>query len=112
MTVSPMASAAVLLRCHGLQRPEVGEQQLHRRRLPRGAAAAGADEDVVDLDVAVQQAGRDQRGDGLEQLPEHVEQLRLAVGETVILLHPPLPLLGVSIGIKGGCHQNDSLADG
>ena len=36
-----------------------------------------------------------------------------AVGETVILLHPPpLPLLGVSIGIKRGCQRNDSLADG
>ena len=36
----------------------------------------------------------------------------LAVGETVILLHPPLPLVGVSIGMERGCHQNDSLADG
>ena len=36
----------------------------------------------------------------------------LAVGETVILLHAPLPLVGVSIGMKRGCHQNDSLADG
>ena len=33
----------------------------------------------------------------------------LAVGETAILLHPPLPLTGVSIGI---CQQNNSLADG
>ena len=37
---------------------------------------------------------------------------RLAVGETVILLHPLLPLVGVSIGIESGCQQNDSLADG
>ena len=36
----------------------------------------------------------------------------LAVGETVILLHPPLPLVGVSIGKNRGCQQNDSLADG
>ena len=36
----------------------------------------------------------------------------LAVGETVILLHPPLTLVGVSIGIKRECQQNDSLADG
>ena len=36
----------------------------------------------------------------------------VAVGETVLLLHPPLPLVGLSIWIKGGCHQNDSLADG
>ena len=35
-----------------------------------------------------------------------------AVGETAILLHPPLPLAGVPIGITNGCHQNDSLADG
>ena len=36
----------------------------------------------------------------------------VAVGETVIVLHPPLPFAGVSIGIKRGCHQNNSLADG
>ena len=35
-----------------------------------------------------------------------------AVGETVILLHPPLPLSGVSIRIKRGRHQDDGLADG
>ena len=34
---------------------------------------------------------------------------RLAVDETVILLHPPLPLVGVSIVMKRGCQQNDSL---
>ena len=27
-------------------------------------------------------------------------------------LHPPICLLGVSIAMKRGCHQNDSLADG
>ena len=37
---------------------------------------------------------------------------RLAVGEIVILLHPPLPLVGVSIWTERGCQQNDSLADG
>ena len=31
---------------------------------------------------------------------------------SVILLHPPLPLVGVSIGMKRGRQQNDSLADG
>ena len=36
----------------------------------------------------------------------------LAVGETVILLHTPLHLVGVSIGMKRGRQQNDSLADG
>ena len=37
----------------------------------------------------------------------------LAVGETVILLYPPLSLVGVSIGINRGCHQNDrTLANG
>ena len=36
----------------------------------------------------------------------------LAVGETVILLHPPLPLAGVSIETMRECQQNDSLADG
>ena len=28
----------------------------------------------------------------------------MAVGETVILLHPPLPLAGVSIGMERGRH--------
>ena len=36
--------------------------------------------------------------------------MMLAVGETVILLHPLLPLAGVSI--VRVCQQNDSLADG
>ena len=36
----------------------------------------------------------------------------LAVGETVILLPPPLPSVGVSIVMERGCQQNDSLADG
>ena len=36
----------------------------------------------------------------------------LAVGETVILLHPPLPLAGVSIAMERERQQNDSLADG
>ena len=36
----------------------------------------------------------------------------LAVGETVILLHPPLPFVGVSIVIEKECQQNDSLANG
>ena len=34
----------------------------------------------------------------------------LAVGETVILLQPPLPLAGVSIGMSRGCQRNDRLA--
>ena len=38
--------------------------------------------------------------------------VKIAVGETVILLHPPLPLVSVSIGTKRVCHQNDSLANG
>ena len=38
---------------------------------------------------------------------------RTAVGETaVILMHPPLSVVGASIGIERGCQQNDSLADG
>ena len=37
---------------------------------------------------------------------------RLAVGETVILLNPPLPLVGVSIETMRECQQIDSLANG
>ena len=36
----------------------------------------------------------------------------LAVGETDILLHLPLPVVGVSIVMEKGSQQNDSLADG
>ena len=42
----------------------------------------------------------------------HLQRGGLAVGETVILLTPPLPLVGVSIVMERGCQQNDSLADG
>ena len=36
----------------------------------------------------------------------------VAVDETVIPLHPPLPLVGVSIVMERGCQQNDSLVRG
>ena len=36
----------------------------------------------------------------------------VAVGETVILLRPPPPLVGVSIAMERERQQNDSLADG
>ena len=36
----------------------------------------------------------------------------LAVDETVILLHPPLPVAGVSIVMERERQQNDSLVDG
>ena len=48
-------------------------------------------------------------------LRNHVGRRRLvllAVGETVILLHPPLPLVGVSIAMERERQQNDSLANG
>ena len=43
---------------------------------------------------------------------DHVDARYLAVDETVILLHPLLPLVGVSTVMERGCQQNDSLADG
>ena len=36
----------------------------------------------------------------------------LAVDETVILLHPPLPLVGVSIAMERERQQNDILVNG
>ena len=36
----------------------------------------------------------------------------LAVDETVILLHPPLPLVDVSIAMERERQQNDSLVNG
>ena len=43
-----------------------------------------------------------------------LKQVRHAVApdETVILLHPPLPLVGVSMVMERGCQQNDSLVNG
>ena len=43
----------------------------------------------------------------------HRGRVRLAVGETVILLHAPLPLVGFFIVMESGRQQNDrTLADG
>ena len=36
----------------------------------------------------------------------------VAVSETVILLHPPFSLVGVSIRMERECQENDGLADG
>ena len=41
-----------------------------------------------------------------------VHRHHLAGGEAFILLHPPLPFVGVSIGIERGRQQNGSLANG
>ena len=41
-----------------------------------------------------------------------VQPQNLAVDETVILMHPPLPLVGVSIVMKRERQQNDSLVNG
>ena len=76
---------------------------------------------LQDLDVAVLAAGvvvnLHLHGDAvsasnLRSAYATLGRARLAVGETVILLHPPLPLVVVSIGMERGCQQNDSLADG
>ena len=40
------------------------------------------------------------------------DSAEVAVGETVILLHPLLPSAGVSIGMEKERQQNDSLANG
>ena len=43
----------------------------------------------------------------LRLAPKACRGLQVAIGETVILLHPPLPLVGVSIVMEGGRQQND-----
>ena len=45
-------------------------------------------------------------------LASYKPHLQLAPDETVILLAPPLPSVGVSIGMERGCQQNDSLVRG
>ena len=50
---------------------------------------------------------------GLMSRPDWQTAVKIAVGESsVILLHPALPSVGVSIWMNRGCQQNDSLADG
>ena len=66
--------------------------------------------------------GRERGGDGhlvavaatevLDRRRIRPEAVAAAVDETVILLQPPLPLLGVSIVMERERQQNDSLADG
>ena len=57
---------------------------------------------------------REQHGEGLPGAVAEGLSVdgHLAVGETVILLHLPLPVAGVSIVMERGRQQNDSLADG
>ena len=64
-----------------------GRRQKSRSRRGVGAQANGRAE------------GRHIRGNG--SWSTHLVQ-RLAVGETIILLHPPLPLVGVSIWMEMG----------
>ena len=45
-------------------------------------------------------------------LPAGPERALVAVGETAILLHPSLLLVGVSIWMERGRQQNDSLTNG
>ena len=49
------------------------------------------------------QAATNWRGGKGDVLKEFVAAAKLAVGETVILLHPPLSLVGVSIWMERGC---------
>ena len=42
----------------------------------------------------------------------HISGAALAVDEPAILLHPPLPLVGVAIAMERERQQNDSLVDG
>ena len=51
------------------------------------------------------------RGIGCRQFDPYACEEMLAVGETVILLHTPLPLVGASIEMMKKCQQIDSLAN-
>ena len=100
----PLYTAA--LRQHGRRCIDAGEPW--RRQEPGCSGRPGGEEgmEVADRDPAPglrRPAGAAARGD---------RRADLAVGETVILLHPPLPLVGVSIAMERERQQNDSLADG
>ena len=59
---------------------------------------------------------KDAQSGGTKSIPEAAGQLvsvmSLAVGETVILMYPPLPPVGILVWVEMGRQQNDSLADG
>ena len=57
-------------------------------------------------------ARRQFEGQQPAQQRERERGQRKAVGESVILLHPPLPLLGVSMWMERERQKNDSLANG
>ena len=93
----------------GCNRPAVRQVQRPKLVLVRGLrAGAGGQQCRDDLILLVGV----QRGP-LVSLPGVDRRAGLAVGEAVILLHPPLHLVGISIGMeKESVSKNDSLADG
>ena len=93
----PLLFAQKLLLNHGsrvAERPRAGADVLHRDQTGRSLVLIAA------------------RNLNAQMVALLVHRAALAVGETVILLHPPLPLAGVSIGTERGRQQNDSLANG
>ena len=69
--------------------------------------------DIVHVEVRRRSGHRLPALGSLRRLLAEQEVLaRLAVGETVVLLHPPLPLVGVSMAMERERQQNDSLVNG
>ena len=63
------------------------------------------------LDAGRCTVGRARVQRGRPAVVQHVD-IRLAIDETVILLHPPLPLVGAPTWMERGCQQNDCLVRG
>ena len=83
---------------------------MSQRRRPQARIAAGPRTIMATRQLAAFAAGLEHA-----HLPAPVctrVKALLAIGETVILMAPPVPLVVVSLGINRGCRQNDSLADG
>ena len=66
------------------------------------------------LSAEQQQLGQQQMEENRRRAEAAAKRVEaaVAIGETVILLTLPLPLLGVSIDMARGRQQNDRLADG
>ena len=91
---------------------ECAEAGAERRRGGRDGCAADLGRVSGGLAEDVQWDRRELQGRAAVEEVDVVRVWGLAVGETVILLHPPLPVVGVSIRMERGCQQNGSLADG
>ena len=82
-------------------------------RPPRkGGERASPERSVASTDLRPECASQLLQVNGRARIADSEPHGACAVGEAVILLHPPLPSAGVSTRMERGRQQNDGLADG